>query len=80
MRVTRIILERRDERYLAGVLTFGPGAAPQILPWSVDLDNPRHLIVDFYPDPGQHDSAVVQVHQNEFADRLLAWIARKVKV
>lgn len=78
MHISQIILERRHTPYVAGILCYRAWGATQVLPWSVDLRNPRKLVVDFYPDDRQMDSRFVTDHQNDLADSLLAWLSRQI--
>ena len=64
----RVVIERQNGPQFCGILFYIHEQAPRYLPWSVDLQNPRQVVLKLYPPEAVENLEVCQEHCEQMAD------------
>ena len=75
MRIDSIVIERRDGAVLCGLLHYAVDEQAQHLPWTLDLQNPRKIVVTLFPSDAPSQREFVQAHYQEVAGAIVSIIS-----
>jgi hypothetical protein len=75
MRIDSIIVERRDGSVLCGLLHYAVEDSDQYLPWTLDLQNPKKVVVTLFPSDSPAQRDYVHVHYQEMAGAIVSIIS-----
>lgn len=66
--VVSCVIERHDGPTFCGLLFYEHGRTERHVPWSVDLTNPRQVLLKLFPSDAKTDFAIVREHYERMAD------------
>ncbi|MBM3266083.1 MAG: hypothetical protein FJZ01_00415 [Candidatus Sericytochromatia bacterium] len=62
------VIERHDGPMFCGILFYSADAAARYVPWSVDLQNPRQVVLKLFPPDAKLNFEIVRDHYERMAD------------
>jgi len=62
------VIERQDGPEFCGILFYRTGDLSRYVPWSVDLKNPRQLVLKLFPPEERQNYEIVRDHYERMAD------------
>lgn len=71
MQIDSIVIEREDGPLFCGLLFFQHEATAQYLPWTVDLNDPKKIVLKLFPPEAAGTLPVVQAHYETMAGAIV---------
>ena len=77
MHIDHVVIERADGPLYCGILFYEHDAANLYLPWTVDLNNPRQVVLKLFLPEEQENPAVVHDHYEVMADAIVDCVMKR---
>lgn len=74
MKIKDVVIERQDGPLYCGLLFYSHLQDACYLPWTIDLEDPRQVVLKLFPPEAQHSLDVVQDHYEEMADAIVEFV------
>lgn len=65
------VIERRDGPTFCGILFYNADQTNRYLPWSVDIQNPRQIVLKLFPPDERSNFEIVRDHYERMADAIV---------
>ena len=62
------VIERQDGPMFCGILFYRADESSRYVPWSVDLQNPRQVVLKLFPPDAKANYDLVRDHYERMAD------------
>ncbi len=62
------VIERHDGPMFCGILFYSANEDSRYVPWSVDLQNPRQVVLKLFPPDAKINYEIVRDHYERMAD------------
>ncbi|MBM3274613.1 MAG: hypothetical protein FJZ00_05650 [Candidatus Sericytochromatia bacterium] len=62
------VIERHDGPMFCGILFYSADEGSRYVPWSVDLQNPRQVVLKLFPPDAKQNYELVRDHYERMAD------------
>lgn len=71
MQIQDVVIERQDGPLYCGILYYCHMEDPCYLPWTMDLADPRKVVLKLFPPEESAGFTVVHDHYEEMADAIM---------
>lgn len=65
------VIERHDGPTFCGILFYRADQTSRYLPWSVDIQNPRQVVLKLFPPDERNNFEIVRDHYERMADAIV---------
>ncbi|MBU6429164.1 MAG: hypothetical protein KGR26_09160 [Cyanobacteria bacterium REEB65] len=66
-----IVIERHDGPQFCGILFYCADKTARYVPWSVNLENPKQVVLKLFPPDSQSNLEIVRDHYETMADAIV---------
>lgn len=69
--IGKVVIERRDGPVFCGILFYRADETARYLPWSVDLKDPKQVVLKLFPPESNNNLEIVRSHYERMADAIV---------
>ena len=69
--IENIVIERRDGPLFCGLLFYWADKTARYVPWSVNLENPKQVVLKLFPPDTQSNLELVKGNYEAMADAIV---------
>ncbi|MBI6545467.1 MAG: hypothetical protein HY692_01655 [Cyanobacteria bacterium NC_groundwater_1444_Ag_S-0.65um_54_12] len=69
--IEKIVIERKDGQLFCGILFYSTDKTARYLPWSVDLENPKQVVLKLFPPDTNSNLEIIRNNYEVMADAIV---------